>query len=275
VRHTQSSRTPTVISHPPFGALAGRSQRQPGQVPSAIRSHEPGLLYHGPGAHVNADLCFGFSKTKWEALSQQVDGNEDAWAEAISVFERRMRERFFSSIGALFKADTKPDSPSPDVAHGPDCIPGFSIMALCCLLIETLQGFREVPPTTAKHTGQCTFPSGPCIKTPSGTNQQFIDFLRRPAFGEAFSGKVAKRFASGIRNGILHEAETRKWVIWREEPAGEIVAQVDDGYALNRSLFYEALKKEFESYMRELRDPVNRALRQRFKRKMDDLCGEA
>jgi hypothetical protein len=224
---------------------------------------------------MNADLCFGFSKTKWEALSQQLDGNESTWAEAIGVFERRMRERFFSSIDALFAADTKPDSPSPDLTHAPDCIPGFSIMALCCLLIETLQGFREAPPSAENPAGPCTFPSGPCIKPPSGTNQQFIKFLSRPAFGEAFNGKVARSFVSGIRNGIIHEAETRKWVIWREEPAGEIAAHKDDGYALNRSLFYAAVKKEFESYLRELRDPVNKELRLRFKEKMDDLCGEA
>ena len=56
-----------------------------------------------------------------------------------------------------------------------------------------------------------------------------------------------KRFVRGVRNGIFHEAETRKWVIWREEPAGEIAAQEDDGYALNRSLFYAAAEKELEA----------------------------
>jgi hypothetical protein len=123
--------------------------------------------------------------------------------------------------------------------------------------------------------GPCAFPSGPCIKPPAGTNQQFIKFLHRPAFGGAFNGKIAKSFAWGIRNGILHEAETRKWVIWRERPVGEIAAPVEDGYALNRSLFYAAVKKEFESYLQELRDPGNKDLRLRFKEKMDDLCGEA
>ena len=55
----------------------------------------------------------------------------------------------------------------------------------------------------------------------------------------------------------------------------EITAQEGDGYALNRSVFYAAVKKEFESYLRELRDPANKELRQRFKAKMDDLCGKA
>ena len=91
------------------------------------------------------DLCVGFSNRESEALSKELDRDESAWAKAIGVFERRMRERFFSSIDALITADTKPDSqPShPDTGH---CIPGFSIMALCCLLIETLQGFPESAP---------------------------------------------------------------------------------------------------------------------------------
>ena len=52
---------------------------------------------------------------------------------------------------------------------------------------------------------------------------------------------------------------------------GTIVAREDDGFALNRSLFYEAVKKEFESYLSELHDPMNTTLRKVFKRKMDDL----
>ncbi|HYL78574.1 MAG TPA: hypothetical protein VEU96_30565 [Bryobacteraceae bacterium] len=224
---------------------------------------------------MNADLCFGFSKTKWEALSLQLDGNEVAWAEAIGVFERRMRERFFGSIDALVADDTKPDVQPSGSTGTTGCIPGFSIVALCCLLIETLQGFREGPPSTAAPTGQCTFPSAPCIKPSSGTNQQFIKFLHRPAFGGAFNGKAAKEFTSGIRNGILHEAETRKWVIWREEPEGKIADAEDDGFALNRSLFYAAIEREFESYLTELRNPANGDLRKRFKNKMDELCKRA
>lgn len=173
-----------------------------------------------------------------------------------------MRERFFSCIDALVKADTK------------DCIPGFSIMALCCLLIETLQGFRGIQVSLAAPAEPCSFPSGPCIKPPSGTNQKLITFLRRPAFGGAFNDAIAKSFAKGIRNGILHDAETRKWLIWRDKPAGKIVERKENGYALNRSRFYEAVKKEFESYLQELRDPTKGDLRKSFKKKMNKLCKE-
>ena len=84
---------------------------------------------------MNADLCFGFTSNDWQKLVGRLDHEETAWAEAIRVFERRMKERFFTCIDALIKADTKPDSrssASSGNAHRlPDahCIPGFSIMA--------------------------------------------------------------------------------------------------------------------------------------------------
>jgi hypothetical protein len=76
---------------------------------------------------------------------------------------------------------------------------------------------------------------------------------------------------NGIRNGILHEAEIRRWVIWRDEPVNQIVAPEGDGFALNRSLFYKAVRGEFDAYLRDLGEPSNALLRDRFKKKMNDL----
>lgn len=201
---------------------------------------------------MTADICFGFSSTDWENLVPRLNHDESAWSEAIGVFERRMKERFFTCIDALIEADTKPDLKSSDSPPQTDCIPGFSIMALCCLVVETLQGFR---------TGASP-----------NTKELFIKFLRRPAFGAAFAeDKIAECFIKGIRHGILHEAETRKWVIWREAPS-QIAELQDDGYALNRTLFYEAVKQEFESYLKELNDPGSLKLREQFKGKMNHIC---
>jgi hypothetical protein len=225
---------------------------------------------------MEAALCFGFLKSDWEDLKRRLEKDDEAaWLTAIGVFERRMRERFFSTIDALFAADTKPDV-SPSAAERADhCIPGFAIMALCCLIIDTLQGFREKPPHRFPSDGTCDYPNGPCIKPPAGTAEQFKSFLRRPAFGDTFKDNaLAQAFVNGIRNGILHEAETRKWVIWRDEPPGRIIEKEQDGFALNRTLFYTAVKEEFGSYLEELRKPSNDALRNRFKKKMNDVVEE-
>ncbi len=203
---------------------------------------------------MEADLCLGFSKSDWERLTERLDRNEESdWQRAIGVFERRMKERFFSSIDALFAADTRPEQQSSDPTQVDHCVPGFSIMALCCLLIETLQKFRQPGPRTH-------------------TRDRFLQFLRRPAFDGAFDdNNVAKLFYKGIRNAILHEAETERWVIWRDTPAGQIVARKANGFVLNRTLFYRALEQEFTSYLHELRDPRSKELRRRFRRQMNNI----
>jgi hypothetical protein len=105
---------------------------------------------------MEASLCFRFLKSEWQNLKTRLEqGDESAWSEAIGVFERRMRERFFSSIDALVAADTKPDLAPPTQSQIDPCIPGFSIIALCCLLIDTLQGFREKPVRSAARIGPC------------------------------------------------------------------------------------------------------------------------
>jgi hypothetical protein len=199
-------------------------------------------------------ICRGFTDRQWPALRQRLDNNdESAWQCAVDVFERRIRERFLTSIEALAAADTRSDV---DVQTGApsDCsslprdaapvvVPGFAIMALCCLLIDTLQSFRVKPDAMEPVTGPCLYPSGPCIRPASSTTEQFKRFLRLPAFrGEFDEDKVATQFVRGIRNGILHEAETRRWVVWRDEPLDRIVDREDGVYAVNRTAFYRALK---------------------------------
>lgn len=103
----------------------------------------------------------------------------------------------------------------------------------------------------------------------------FGKFLRLPAFRHEFDdNQIVKRFVRGIRDGILHEAETRRWVIWRDEPEGRILEHRGGGYAVNRTEFYKALKVEFEGCLQELRDPQNQKRRQRFLKKMDDIVRE-
>ncbi len=226
---------------------------------------------------MEANLCFDFPSSKWPDLKRRLEaGDESAWPEAIGVFERRMRERFFTSIDALIAADTKPVHEPLTQGRKDHCIPGFSIVALCCILIDTLQGFRQEPTRSVTPTGPCLFPNASCVKPPSGTTEQFKSFLSRPAFSGTFrEDKIARAFVNGVRNGILHDAETRKWVTWRDEPVGQIAEeQPAGGFALNRTLFYDAIKKEFESYLQKLRDPSSEDLRPRFKEKMNDIFKE-
>jgi hypothetical protein len=238
-------------------------------------------------------ICRGFTDEQWKVLRKRLigaDGNvlddEPAWCCAVEVFERRVEERFLSCIEALGEADSQldveipPGAPAdcstlPDGDGRPAVVPGFAIMALCCLLIETLQSFRLLQAAPAPSTEQCSYPDGRCIRpSPSTTTTElFKKFLRLPSFQGAFDeDTIAKDFIKGIRNGILHEAETRKWVIWRNEPVNRILEPSSAGYyAVNRTEFYRALKSEFEKYLQELRLPASKDLRKRFVKKMNDI----
>ncbi|MGH6890260.1 MAG: hypothetical protein ACREHF_13875 [Rhizomicrobium sp.] len=229
-------------------------------------------------------ICRGFTNKQWRELRERLrQDDSDAWERAIAVFQRRITERYINCIESLIDVDSHLDVevppeaswnyPLPDDTNKAAVVPGFSIVALCCILADTLQSFREKAKSVQLEEAECKYPDGSCVR-PSTTNQ-FKTFLKRPGFRGAFDDeKVAQSFVSGIRNGIFHEAETRDWVIWRDEPVGSIISTREQGYVLNRSLFYEAIGQEFQRYLDDLRNPTNDKLRPRFVEKMNDLVKE-
>jgi hypothetical protein len=78
---------------------------------------------------------------------------------------------------------------------------------------------------------------------------------------------LAKRFYEEFRCGVLHQAETgRGGRVWSVGP----LLRVDGGKIIvNRNKFHECLKVEFRSYLAELLDSANVALRAKFRKKMD------
>ena len=219
-------------------------------------------------------ICRGFTERQWSKLNTRLHVNDEPvddealWYCAVTVFERRIRERFFSCIELLEMADPKIDVEVPDDAPS-DCstLPkeaGVTVPRIChhgplLCTYRYLSSFRRKPQQLGSE----------------GTNDAFRESLYCPAFKDAFvDDGIAASFAKGVRNGLLHEAETRKWVIWRQEPEGVILVREDSGYALNRSEFCRCLRIEFDSYLRELRDPKQIELRKRFLQKMKDIVRE-
>jgi hypothetical protein len=248
-------------------------------------------------------ICRGFTDHQWKGLKLRlirngvIEDDKTAWDCAIQVFRRRIEERFLSSIETLELADSgyeakeTPDAP-PDCSTLPAdsknvVVPGFAIMALCCLLVETLAGFckiveladnTEKTQTISPENGQnCPFPGGECIKPkprPEG-GARIVEFLQRDSFGQSFNSGIGRKFVHGVRDGIFHEAETRGWLISRDHPEDRVVESLGkDRYRLNRTKFYKALKTEFEIYIKDLGDFQNRPLRQRFIKKMQDIVDE-
>lgn len=207
-------------------------------------------------------ICRGFGDKDWEELSKRlmkddvIQPSEDDWRRAIEIFRRRMCERFFSSIDELEKTSAPdyeevPDDPNPDRELPTEhATPGFAIMALCCLLIDTLQFFRAGEASLTQPPG-CPRPEK-CASAHPSTRQAFTTFLTECI---SLSPQDAKSFADGIRNGIIHQAETRRWLIWRNEPESKMVERQGELWILNRTLFCKKLRTWFEEYVGRLSDP--------------------
>lgn len=176
---------------------------------------------------------------------QAIDFNTEAgWQTAITIFEDRISYRFFRPIEAFERQEGA----------------GFAVMALDCLLIETLMQFMEG-----------------VINTPKNHSVHYFRcFLTRTKFGQYFTADQANIFYKNVRCGILHQAETkgdtRLWTrktepFLREAPAG------NDLY-LRRDLFHELLLEEYGAYIHRLhaRDLPDKGVRRKFKRKMDAIC---
>jgi hypothetical protein len=128
---------------------------------------------------------------------------------------------------------------------------GFTIMAVSCLLIETLESFWCGWPTTDGKS-----PLAFC---------QF--FFRAPRF-HALLGHVPD-FYKHVRCGILHQAETTGgWTIKRDgnlfDPSGP---------TLNATKFHRELQKEIKDYANLLRTESWESERWRkFRKKMHAIC---
>jgi len=178
-----------------------------------------------------------YTDDDWRKLSFST---EDEWRKAIDIFEDRVRGRFLEPISCI-----------KGCTHA-----GFAVLALDCLLIETLQQFCEGVPGTPSRQSK-TF---------------FVRFLTETSFDRYFDKEMAEKFYKQIRCGILHQAEVEGNS--RVLIKGDLVKYTDDGKGLviNRKLFHKQLVREFEDYVARLREPSNQELRKRFRKKMDYIC---
>lgn len=176
-----------------------------------------------------------YSVRDWQARSFST---EEDWHTAIDIFADRIYGRFIKPI---------------DVIKGYEYA-GFAVIALDCLLIETLQQFKEGLSKSQKSGGA------------------FVRFLTESSFKSYFDGKKATLFYKQFRCGILHQAETKESSIIRID--SPLVNYSDDkkGLVINRCLFHKQLVTELENYISQLQDPSNKDLRMKFKRKMDFIC---
>lgn len=178
-----------------------------------------------------------FTVGDWKALNLTKSSD---WQKAVRILQDRLNARFFDAVEVIDRQDFS----------------GFAVLALDCLLIETLQQFKEGVDQTARRKGE----------------EYFINFLTTGPFSAYFTTASASKFYEHFRCGILHQAEIKETSkVWR---VGPLVAPTPDGKGLiiNRKLFHSVLRKAFAAYLRNLRNRGDAALCQNFVHKMGYIC---
>lgn len=172
------------------------------------------------------------------------DENSPGWNRAIEIFTLRIKSRYLEPIDFLIKED---EQRNPIKRRY-----GFSILAIDCLLIETLQAFREG-----------------LTDTKGKSEDMFVKFLtQRKHFKPHFSTQQAKRFYCDFRCGILHQAEVMgDSLLWS---VGMVRGEKADGTPyINRTKIHDFIRQEIALYCDELKNKNNKEIRRNFKTKMD------
>jgi len=185
----------------------------------------------------------GVDATVWHGLKLDDPASAD-WDKAVDILAARIRDRYIQPVDFLIAAEE--NKPPSERRYG------FTVLAIDCLLVETLAAFIEG------------------LEDTDGESKRiFRSFLRtRKQFAADFSNdEIANKFYKQFRCGILHQAETggssRVWSV------GPLLWVNGDSITVNRNKFHDSLKEEFQTYLTELRDPKNSTSRSNFRKKMD------
>ena len=161
-------------------------------------------------------------------------------ATLISVIEHRLSRRFLTVIDAADKKD----------------LSSFMSMAICCLIIETLECFYQgLEDTKKRGAGKAVFKS----------------FFEREK--NEFQGMAEKSedFYENVRCGLLHQAETMNG--WFLNKNGKIFEMSEGIKIINGSLFFNATKKTIENYLKLLKEkPFDDELWKFAIKKLEDVC---
>ncbi len=174
--------------------------------------------------------------------------NQKSSFDLIDFIRARYSERFFGPIHLLT------ESKATEHRHG------FAVMALCCLLVETIESYREGIPSTnrgelrriedAVKQGDLSVPAEYSVRQdewPKNAEQPFVDFF---GFARDFFGELdGSEFYKFIRNGLLHQAQTKnRWLLVR---TGQLWDK--NAHRVNRDLFARKLEECFNSYLTQLK----------------------
>lgn len=175
----------------------------------------------------------GHRASEWRALQLDIE-DETEWLKAIDIVEDRIKGRFVRWIDAMVT----------------ERFSGFAVVALDCLLIETLIGFMTGEPS-----------KGPDALLTGDVGNKEIKF----------TNEQAEQFRESVRNAVVHDAETRRgWIIRPGKREGLILTSQGGNIALNRNAFHFALSRELEVWLTKLRSG-DKTLRNNMRQRMEQI----
>ena len=180
---------------------------------------------------------------KWPISKVEKALTNSSQDDLIAFMRARYSERYFQPL---------------DVLNSLQDGPGFAVMSLCCLLIETFQAYRTGLPSSDKRELErlSKVPGAPKVGTPyyldpvefpHDNGEPFRCFFtsQKSFFPDVDGG----RFYQSIRNGLLHQSQTKDG--WRIKIAtGRLWNK--GKRIVDRGLFVCHLRIYFNSYLGEL-----------------------
>jgi len=199
--------------------------------------------------HNDPKISPNFRASAYLDLNLKIDKNEN-WNIATKIFHDRIDGRYVAPIDAIV------NHASYEIRE----FSGFAILAIDCLIIETLnQFYKGIDETTGKNW------------------KAFRDFFcKSKYFKKEFpTSKICEIFYSHFRCGLLHQAQTKKQskIRYGENSLVQLVdpADINKGLIVDRKLFHNAIKLEIKDYIEVLENPVtgrDMTLRGHFIKKM-------
>jgi hypothetical protein len=188
----------------------------------------------------------GVADKEWLDLNLDDEDSVD-WIKATEILRKRIYTRYLDAANLLIKDDE---------ARKPlDRKYGFTVLAICCLLMETIQAFKD----------GLTDTNGKSKKTV----KKFL--MESPSFSQFFPDEdTAQSFYEHYRCGILHQAEVQEdSLVWS---VGSLRGTVGTKQYVNRTEIFEKLKTDFDEYLERIKDKTNTELRRNFRTKMDFIA---
>jgi hypothetical protein len=178
-----------------------------------------------------------YTSLDWEALDSN---NAEDWPKAADILKDRLDGRFLR-----FASDCLKDEYS-----------GFVVLAIDCLLAETIQQFKDGVTNGRRRS-----------------EEMVKRFLEGARFQPAFDAEARKAFYLDIRCGLLHQAEAKSmWLIRRKQPALLQKVANGQGYIVDVERFHAGLQGSLNDYLELISEPNSLLLRSNLWKKMNQIC---